>query len=475
MLNSVPHFEQWLGVWAIREEDFQAGYQWFMGLDLHVHLQTAGAQTRQEARQQAQSSLDIRDGVAVIGIYGSLMKQRASMSRSTSTVQARRDVRAALKSADVKAILLHVESPGGTAAGTKELADDVAAAAKEKPVYAYIEDLGASAAYWIASQATQIFANPTAIVGSIGTYGVIYDYSAMAAKEGIKAHVIRAGAMKGAGTPGTEITAEHLAEQQKLVTDLNEFFIRGVSSGRKLSLADTRELADGRVYVGQAAVDRKLIDGVQSLDDTFSQLAAKAAKRSNRMSVDIAAEASAITPESNQVANVATGGTGNPAGVPGAPQAQAGTASAAAPAVRPATYHELKAALPTADAAFLVSQQECNATVAQAQAAYTSHLTKRNAELEQQLQDKTVAAAATPVKRPGAPSVPAAAGSSAAHESSEDPLAAFEEAVSQEMKLSGKSKHQAHAAVCRKQPELREAMVAAHNLKHAQAQKRQRD
>jgi signal peptide peptidase SppA len=458
MLASVPHFDQWLGIWAIREEDFQAGYQWFMGLDLHVHLQTAGAQTARQAAETPKA--DIRSGVEVIGLYGSLMKQQASMSRSTSTVMTRKRIRAAVNNADVSAILLHVESPGGTAAGTKELADDVAAAAKQKPVYAFIEDLGASAAYWIASQATKVFANSTAIVGSIGTYGVIYDYSAMAAKEGIKAHVIRAGAMKGAGTPGTEITAEQLAEQQKIVNDLNEFFIRGVKAGRNFTLEATRELADGRVYVGQAAVERKLIDGVQSLDDTFSQLVAKATKRSNRMSVDIAAEASAITPESN--ANVAAGGN----------SAQPATAASAAPATaapRAATLSELKAACPGAGNDFLVSQLEANATGGQAQAAWMAKLAADNQKLAQENTElkKVQPTAAAAAKKPGAPSVPAAV---AAKDESQadggDAVAAFEEAVAQEIKL-GKSPHAAHAAVCRKQPQLREAMVAAHNAQHS--------
>jgi signal peptide peptidase SppA len=458
MLHGVPHFDQWLGVWAIREEDFRAGHQWFMGLDLHLHLQTTAAEVRQAAMDPV--ALDVKGGVATIRLEGTLMKQRASMSRSTSTLQARRQIRSAVNNPDVGSILLSIESPGGTAAGTLELAQDVAEAAKKKPVYAFIEDLGASAAYWVASQATKIFANPTAIVGSIGTYGVVHDLSAMAAKEGVKVHVIRAGEMKGAGTPGTEITAEQLAEQQRIVNELNEFFIKGVAAGRHLSLDEARALADGRVYVGHAAIGQRLIDGVQTSDQTF-RVALQAAKRSTRMSVDVAAESSVTTAE--QTTPVAPASSGNAAASPA-------TTSAAA---RPATYHELKAALPTADAAFIVSQQECNATVAQAQAAYMSHLAKQNTELQQKLNEQTVAAAATAVvKAPGVKSVPAAASSSASAQADEgDAVATFEAAVSEEMKLSGKPKHVAHAAVCRKQPELRTAMVAAHNAKYAQARR----
>jgi hypothetical protein len=152
------------------------------------------------------------------------------------------------------------------------------------------------------------------------------------------------------------------------------------------------------------------------------------------------------------------------------------TGNTAGAAARPATYHELKAAVPGADAAFLTSQLEANATAAQAQAAYMSHLTKQNTELQQQLNEKTVAAAAAPLRKPGAPSVPAAASSSASAQADEgDAVATFEAAVSEEMKLSGQPKHVAHAAVCRKQPELRTAMVAAHNAKHAQLRRSGRE
>lgn len=467
---NIPHFDQWLGVWAIREEDFQAGYQWFMGLDLHVHLQTAGAETIRQSSEMPKA--DIRDGVEVIGLYGTLMKQQASMSRSTGTVMARRRLRAAARNPDVTAILLHVESPGGTAAGTNELAADIAAVAAQKPIYAFIEDLGASAAYWAASQATKIFANPTAIVGSIGTYGVVYDYSQAAAKEGVKVHVIRAGEMKGAGVPGTEITTEQLAEQQKIVTGLNEFFIRGVKAGRKLSLEQTRELADGRVYVGQAAVDRKLIDGVQSLDDTFQQLAAlgrsRAAKRSSQMSVEMNAEASAITPESNAQPTAALTVTTVAAGGNSAPPAQAGAASPAAPAARPATLSELKAACTGASNDFLVGQMEANATIAQATSAYMAQLVSEKAALTKQVNENTIAAAAAPLRKPGAAAVPAGAGSSnTTTATGGDAIAQWDEAVQTLMTDRKLTKAKAVHQLCIEQPDLRKAYTAAYTNLHA--------
>lgn len=470
MLTSVPHFDQWLGVWAIREEDIHAQYQWFLGLDLHVHLQTEGARAAQQAA--AASTPDIRDGVEVIGLYGTLMKQQASYSRSTSTVAARKRIRAAARNPDVAGILLHVESPGGTAAGTKELADDIAAAAKVKPVYGYAEDLCASAAFWCLAQCTKTYANPTAILGSIGTYAVVYDYSQMAAKEGIRVHVVRAGEFKGSLTPGTEITPEQLAEQQKIVDALNDFFVRGVAAGRGITLALARELADGRVYVGQAAVDKQLIDGVQSLDDTFSQLAAAGRKRGNRMNANVSTEA-AITPSvSQESANTSAANTSASAGGQSAAQGQASTAApapaapVAGPSNRPATLAELRAACQGASNDFLVSQLEANATIGQAQTAWMAKLASenqqlaaRNAELEK---SQTIAAAAAPLAKPGAPSVPAGAGNSRTSAASGgDAIAQWNAAVKEKM-AEGLSKAQAVRQLAVEDRELHQAYLAAY-------------
>ena len=206
-------------------------------------------------------------GTAIIQIWGITLKQESCLFCSTSTVFARRQIRAAVRNDAVKAILLHVDSPGGTVAGINDLADDIFAARQRKPTVAFIEDLGASAAYWAASQAGQVFMNPSGSAGGIGTYAVVVDASRAAKTEGVKVHVIKAGKFKGAGTFGTEITDEQLEMFQERVDQLNEFFIQSVARGRGMSLNRVRELADGRVHIGQAAVKLGLVDGLKSLDE----------------------------------------------------------------------------------------------------------------------------------------------------------------------------------------------------------------
>jgi signal peptide peptidase SppA len=274
----IPHFDQYLGWWAMREDEFLAGHALLMGLDLHLHMQGPDPQRARDMAEEY-GVLSVQEGVAVIALHGMLMKQQSSASDSTSTVQARRLVRAARTNPDVQAALLHIDSPGGTVSGLQPLVEDVAALAAAKPTIAQIENLGASAAYRVASQANKVIAGRDSLVGSIGTYGVVQDMSAAATLKGIKVHVIKAGAMKGAGVPGTEVTADQLADQQRIVNDLNDSFVRDVSTGRGLSQARARELADGRVHIAAKAQELGLIDGVQSLDATWSKLVAFTKRR----------------------------------------------------------------------------------------------------------------------------------------------------------------------------------------------------
>lgn len=220
------------------------------------------------------SSTEREGRIAIVHIVGPTSRSGEFNGEliGTSTDATTREINAVAADPGVAVIAVKVSSGGGQVAGTLPLANAIAEAAKLKPVFAYIEDMGASAAYWPASQATRVFSDPMAMIGGIGTYSVIYDYSGEAAIGGIKAHVIRAGKFKGAGTPGTEITAEHLAEAQRTVDALNEHFIAGVASGRKLSVDRVRELADGRVHVGDEARKLGLIDGTLSFTNFMNQL-----------------------------------------------------------------------------------------------------------------------------------------------------------------------------------------------------------
>ncbi len=274
LAETIPHLSEYFGIWAIEPNAMLALFELAQRIDIVSHLQSDHVAEIKAAAGRGNGSYYREDieGVAHISLNGPLQKHVSSFSGGTSTVLARQDVRAASRDPDVGAILLRIESPGGTFSGNSELANEIEKAASTKPVFAYINDLGASAAYWIASAASEVMANKEALVGSIGTYASVTDYSGAAAAEGIKVHVIRAGSFKGMGTPGTEITAEHLAEMQRHVDSRNQFFLEAVTKGRKVSMDYVKsQLADGRLHTASEAIGLKLIDSIATLEDAHAK------------------------------------------------------------------------------------------------------------------------------------------------------------------------------------------------------------
>jgi len=222
-----------------------------------------------EARQREPLPFTNRGGVAVIPIKGVILKDVPWLYdlfgiNATSTRRVAASVCAALADTDVASILLAVDSPGGTVAGVQELADIIFEARDAKPLNAHIEDLGASAAYWLASQASHIAANETAAVGGIGVYTVYYDRSEQAAALGIKVHVIASGEYKGAGVPGSSLTGKQLAAIQDRVDGIAAIFQAAVARGRGMEAKAVAKLATGRVWLAAKAVGNGLINSIAS-------------------------------------------------------------------------------------------------------------------------------------------------------------------------------------------------------------------
>ncbi len=230
------------------------------------------------------------DGIAVIEIRGPMMKGRSKFG-GCSTMQARRQIRAAVDDPDVRGVMMLAESPGGKSAGTQELADDVYAARRRKPVHGYYEDLGGSACCWVMSQCSEVSANAAAIVGSIGTYAVLVDASKAMEAEGMAVHLISTGPYKGAGSMGTPILPEHLEHFQQLVHKLNQGFLDGVRRGRGLSEAQLARVTDGREWIAEDAMGLRLIDRVEGFDGAMARLrdvvASREAARRRTADVDV--------------------------------------------------------------------------------------------------------------------------------------------------------------------------------------------
>jgi hypothetical protein len=127
-----------------------------------------------------------------------------------------------------------------------------------------VSDLGASAAYWLASAASSISATPHSNVGSIGVFTVAYDTSAMYESHGVKAHLVTSGGQKGRGgfVDGIAVEKQDIEVLQKSVDAVNDSFVKGVAAGRKMSIADVKALNTGEVWQGAEAKKRNLVDHV---------------------------------------------------------------------------------------------------------------------------------------------------------------------------------------------------------------------
>jgi protease-4 len=218
------------------------------------------------------------DGIAVIPVIGVMTK--GSSKFGTSTQDVRRSLREAGNDSKINGIMLHFDTPGGSFAGTEELANEIARVNQLKPVHAHADDLIASAGMYAASQVRRLSINATGEAGSIGTYAVIEDTSGMAEMMGVKVHLLATGNMKGAGAPGVALTDPQIARFQQSVEQAQTFFSDAMVRGRGLSKAQVNDLvADGFVYFGKEAKAKGLVDAVESYEAAMDKLVSVAAPR----------------------------------------------------------------------------------------------------------------------------------------------------------------------------------------------------
>lgn len=413
---------QWFGVWAMEERAAESLAAKLQSMDLTAHF--AAVKHSPPSRDVAYRMLD--DNIAMLEINGTMTKRGSSLSGG-GTVQTRRELRAAAADPEVKGILMRIESPGGMSAGTFELAADVASAAQVKPVHAYVEDIGASAAYWVASQATHLSANQMGYVGSIGTYMVAYDMSRAYENAGVKALVFSTGSIKGAGVPGSAWTEEQIKYYQEEVQKINAPFLAGVASGRKLDPAHVQSLASGRVWIAGEAKSVGLIDDVMTFEAAVDRL---------RQSISVVPV------------------------VKGKRMSQDTTAPVAA------TSQQIRAACPGASADFVLAQLDAGATLSQAQSAFViaqqAEIAKAQAELAAQREAiaksaKDLEDAKAASQMPGNAPLQSSGGSASPQL---DAVSEWENAV-EAKRVKGMTPVNAILAVEKENPQLRKAYLAA--------------
>lgn len=172
------------------------------------------------------------------------------------------------------AILLYVNSGGGYTYIGDDLYLELMEYKEEtgRPIYAYFDSVAASAAYYAAMSADEIYANRMTTTGSIGVYMTVYDMTELYDKLGIQEYMIKSGDNKGIGGGGQEVTEEYLAIEQAQVDEMYELFIDVIEEGRGMAREDIYALADGRTFTANQALENGLIDGIARYEDYKEQV-----------------------------------------------------------------------------------------------------------------------------------------------------------------------------------------------------------
>lgn len=174
----------------------------------------------------------------------------------------------------VKAVLIKINSPGGSAAASQAIFDELIKLRKDKGVkiVASMGDMAASGGYFIAAAADKIVANSATLTGSIGVIMHLANYQGLMDKVGVKSVTIKAGRLKDIASPDRPMTEEERKLLQSIVDDTYDQFLTAVAQGRKMTMAQVRPLAEGRIYTGRQALKVKLVDQLGNGEDAKAEL-----------------------------------------------------------------------------------------------------------------------------------------------------------------------------------------------------------
>jgi signal peptide peptidase SppA len=254
--------------WAIHSEVLE---NWCQILDAklaghEIPAEFIAAASRSSAAQGEE--LFTRDGnIAIVPVVGTLVKANTMFSCDSTYADLRQAVTAAENAKGITAILLDGDTPGGTVAGAQETGDFLARMSMRKPLYGWVDDLAASAGYWLLSQTRQIGAHAAADVGSIGVLAVHYDRSGRDQNMGVKRTVLAVGDFKAAGNDTGPLAPDERAYLMDRLTQTYGLFIAAVNKGRPQMSADNIRAMQSRIYKSAEARELGLIDHVMGRDE----------------------------------------------------------------------------------------------------------------------------------------------------------------------------------------------------------------
>jgi len=203
------------------------------------------------------------DKIAVISIQGVL-------TSSTDTIK---QFKRFEEDEDVKALVLRIDSPGGTVVAAQEIYAEIQKLRENKVVLTSMGNVAASGGYYVASATEEIVANPGTVTGSIGVISEYPNIEELMKKVGLRSEVMKSGRFKDLGNPTREMTVEERKILQDLIDNIHMQFIRDVALGRGRTVEEIEPLADGRVFTGEQAKENGLVDRLGSFEDALDRAA----------------------------------------------------------------------------------------------------------------------------------------------------------------------------------------------------------
>ena len=221
-------------------------------------------------------SEDVTRGVTIVRMEGTMVTGNYADDDVIGSEVIGRELREAADDPMVEAIVLRVNSPGGTPAAAQEIIGDLEYAKSRKPVFVSMGDIATSAAYYVSAHADRIYANPDTFTAGIGVIWRFSDISRWMEKEGYNVSVIKSGEKKDMGSEERPISADEQAYAEQIVDDSFENFIADVMSQRSIIRSD---IDDGRVIRGADAVRMNIVDELGNLNDAIEGAKRMAASR----------------------------------------------------------------------------------------------------------------------------------------------------------------------------------------------------
>jgi len=264
---------------------------------------------RPEAARRPGRPRKINGPVQVIGLHGIMADLgflAALFGLENPLHRFRRDFAEAMGNEDVGAVVIDVDSPGGTVDHVPEVAAEIRAARGRKPIVAVANTLAASAAYWLVSQADEVVVTPSGEAGSIGVYAAHRDMSGALEMAGIKNTLIHAGKYKTEGNPFEPLTDDAREHIQEDVNAFYDLFTADVAQGRGVKQQAVRDgYGEGRVLNAKNAVRDGLADRVETLGEAVARLTARS--HGGVTTAEVITGAATADPEAEAVAGAAEG------------------------------------------------------------------------------------------------------------------------------------------------------------------------